>query len=157
MTEDESNFRESIWAIRPKWRGLFYGTLSFFGFAVLVLALLQKGWSKSLLEIFDAVWNGIIGSVVVVWFLFQVADWTIPRVKKHIYKFMAWGDPYREALREEARQEIRREARQEGRREAQDLLRKWIESDFRKQGIPEEQIQRFLQQLDALGKIEKKH
>ena len=156
MTEDESNFRESIWAIRPKWRGLFYGVLSIWGIVVSVFTLVDQ-WSKSWLEILNEIRNGIVSSVVV-WFVFQVADWATLRVKTlFIKQFMAWGDPFREALREKARQEIRREARQEGRREAQDLLRKWIESDFRKQGIPEEQIQRFLQQLDALGKIEKKH
>lgn len=157
MTEDEGKSKESIWSINPNWRGLFYGVLSFCGIAVSAFTLYEK-WGNGWLEIFNEIRNGIVSSVVVVWFVFQVADWATLRVKTlFIKQFMAWGDPFREALREKARQEIRREARQEGRREAQDLLRKWIEDDFRKQGKPEEEIQRFLQQLDALGKIEKKH
>ena len=46
----------------------------------------------------------------------------------------------------------RQKDRQEGRREERDRLRKWIEDDFRKQGIPEEQIQQILKLIDSLGK-----
>ena len=46
-------------------------------------------------------------------------------------------------------------AEEKGRREEQDRLRKWIEDGFRKQGIPEEQIQQILRLIDALGKKRK--
>ena len=46
----------------------------------------------------------------------------------------------------------RQKDRQEGRREERDRLRKWIEDDFRKQVIPEEQIQQILKLIDSLGK-----
>lgn len=46
-------------------------------------------------------------------------------------------------------------AEEKGRRETKDLLRNWIENDLRKQGFSDEQIQRYLQQIEALGKKRK--
>ena len=145
--DDEGKSKEPIWSINPKWRDRFYGVLLFCGIGVFVLTLLQKEWSKKILEIFDAVWNGIVGSVIVVWFLFQAVDWAIPRVKKHIYKIMAWGDPYREKLIEQARQKIRREAEEQARKEE-----RWRhEEALRRKGYSEEEIQEIHNISDGLG------
>lgn len=59
---------------------MFYGILSFFGVAASVFTLYKK-WDKCWTEIFDAVWSGVVGSVVVVWFGFQVIDWITPGVR----------------------------------------------------------------------------
>ena len=155
MVDDGGKFRESIWSIHPNWKDRFYGVLLFCGIGVFVLTLLQKEWSKKLLEIFDAVWNGIVGSVIVVWFLFQAVDWVIPRVKKHIYKIMAWGDPYREKLREQARQkelkQARKEAEEKARKEAKEEMQKQYDNALRQLKIPEDKIQQAHHLSDALG------
>ena len=157
MVDDEGKFRESIWSINPNWRGLFYGVLSFCGFGVSIFTvwtLCGNETSESWIDIFDAVWNGIVGSVVVVWFLFQVADWTFINI---INKFiMAWGDPAREKLRKEGREEGRKEGREEGRkegrRELEEQARKEAEAfqkryneELLKQGVTEEQIRQAYQ------------
>ena len=103
MVADEGKFKESIWSINPNWRGWFYGVLLACGVAVSVFTiwtLCGRKPSESWIDIFDAVWNGIVGSVVVVWFVFQAVDWVTPRaisLFNYIKKIMAWGDPYREA------------------------------------------------------------
>ena len=109
----KAKFKESIWSIHPKWRGWFYGTLSICGFGVSIFTvwtLCGREPSESWIDIFDAVWNGIVGSVVVVWFVFQAVDWTFNNI---INKIMAWGDPARERLRDEGRKEERERARKE--------------------------------------------
>lgn len=73
MVADEGKFKESIWSINPDWRGWFYGTLSICGFAVSAFTLYDE-WSKGCLEMFDEIRNGIVSSVVVVWFVFQVRE-----------------------------------------------------------------------------------
>ncbi len=118
MDDDEGKFRESIWSINPNWRGWFYGTLSICGFGVSIFTvwtLCGRDPSESWIDIFDAVWNGIVGSVVVVWFLFQAVDWVTPRaisLFNYIKKIMAWGDPYREAQIKEAEAQARKEERE---------------------------------------------
>ena len=76
MVAGESKFRESIWSIHRKWRGRFYGVLSICGVAVSAFTLYDE-WSKGWLEIFDEIRNGIVNSVVVVWFVFQVRETTM--------------------------------------------------------------------------------
>ena len=73
MSEGEDKFRESIWAIHSKWRVWFYRVLSISGLAVSAFALYEK-WSESWLEIFDVLWSRVFGSVVIVWFGFQVGE-----------------------------------------------------------------------------------
>ena len=133
MVDDEGRFRESIWSINPKWRGWFYGTLSICGFGVSIFTvwtLCGNETSESWIDIFDAVWNGIVGSVVVVWFLFQVADWTFANIINKI--IMAWGDPAREKLRAEG-------AAEQARREAEHK-KAYDEYLMRNYGLTEEQI-----------------
>ena len=113
---DKQSGKESIWSIHPKWRGWFYGILSFCGIVMSVFTVFTMYGKddKSWIEIFDAIWNGIVGSVVVVWFGFQSTDWIIPRFKlviNRISKIMPWGDPFREAQREKGREEGRQEER----------------------------------------------
>lgn len=73
MAEDEGKFKESIWATHSKWRVWFCVVLSLCGVVVSAFTLYEK-WSQSWLAIFDALWISIIGSVVIVWFGFQVGD-----------------------------------------------------------------------------------
>lgn len=68
----EQSEKESIWSIPSKCKVWFYSVLSVCGFAVSVFTLYKKR-DKCWIEIFDALWNGIVGSVVV-WFGFQVVD-----------------------------------------------------------------------------------
>ena len=80
-----------------------------------VWTLCGRDPSESWIDIFDAVWNGIVGSVVVVWFLFQAVDWVTPRaisLFNYMKKIMAWGDPYREAQIKEAEAQARKEERE---------------------------------------------
>ena len=159
MDDDEGKSKESIWAINPNWRGLFYGVLSFCGVAVSAFTLYEK-WGNGWLEIFNEIRNGIVSSVVVVWFVFQVADWTTPRVKTIFiniinYIIMAWGDPYREAQRRKAQAQIKEaedRAREEARAELEEQARKEAEAyqkryneELLKQGVTEEQIRQAYQ------------
>lgn len=135
--------KESIWSINPKARVWFYGILSFVGIAVSLFTVCTMCGKQdtSWVEVFDALWNGIIGSVVVVWFGFQVTDWFKVNVLTKI-KIMAWGDPAREKLREEGRQEARQEAHQ---KEMQKQSR--FEEGLKNEGVSDETIQnakRFL-------------
>ena len=148
MVDDESKFRESIWSINPKWRGWFYGTLSTCGFGVSIFTvwtLCGNETSESWIDIFDAVWNGIIGSVVVVWFLFQAVDWTFANIINKI--IMAWGDPAREKLREEGRKEAEEKARKEAEEQARRLAeyQKRYEDALRQLEVPEEKIRQAYQ------------
>ena len=152
VAEDEDKFKESIWSINPDWRGWFYGVLLFFGVAVSVFTvwtLCRRDPNESWIDIFDAVWNGIVGSVVVVWFVFQAIDWVTIRVKTLINKIMAWGDPYREKLREQARKEAEAQMEQ-ARREAEEYQKRYNEH-LRQAGVSDEQIQKAQQLSDALG------
>ena len=142
MNEDESKFRESIWAIRPKWRLPFYIVLSIWGIVVSFFTLYEE-WSKSGLEIFDVLWSRVLGSVVVVWFVFQVGETAMGA-----YQYLV---ELGKARRLEAEARLQK-AEEKGRKEAQDRVRKWIEDGLRKQGIPEEQIQQVLKLIDALEK-----
>ena len=126
MNENEGKFRESIWGMRPKWRLPFYIVLSIFGIGVFVFTLWKERYDESWLEIFDVLWERIFGSVVVVWFVFQIGETAVGAYKY----FVELG-----------------KARLQ---EAEDQLRKWIEDGFRKQKIPEEQIQQILKLIDAL-------
>lgn len=65
--------KESIWAIHSKWRGWFYWILSFFG-VVSSSFMVYMEWGKSWFEVFGVLWNSILGSVVIVWFLFQLGE-----------------------------------------------------------------------------------
>ena len=141
MNEDEGKFRESIWGIRPKWRLPFYIVLSIFGIGVFVFTLWKERYDESWLEIFDVLWERIFGSVVVVWFVFQIGETAVGAYKY----FVELG----KARLQEAEARLQ-EAEEKGRKEAQDQLRKWIEDGFRKQKIPEEQIQQILKLIDAL-------
>lgn len=141
MVDDEGKFRESIWSINPNWRGWFYGVLLACGFGVSIFTvwtLCGNETSESWIDIFDAVWNGIVGSVVVVWFLFQAVDWATPRaiipLFNYIKKIMAWGDPYREAQIEKAR------------KEAEAYQKLYDEYLMRNYGLTKEQIQQAHQQ-----------
>ena len=142
MNEDEGKFRESIWAIRPKWRLPFYIVLSIWGIVVSFFTLYEE-WSKSGLEIFDVLWSRVLGSVVVVWFVFQVGETAMGA-----YQYLV---ELGKARRLEAEARLQK-AEEKGRKEAQDRVRKWIEDGLRKQGIPEEQIQQVLKLIDALEK-----
>ena len=124
MVDDEGKFRESIWSIHPKWRGWFYSVLSFFGVAVFVLTLLRKEWSKKILEIFDAVWNGIVGSVVVVWFVFQVTESVMGAYQ------------YFQDLKEQKLREICKEAEEK----AEEYQKRYDEYLIREFGLTEDQI-----------------
>ena len=140
MVDDEGKFRESIWSINPNWRGWFYGVLSICGVAVSAFTLYDE-WSNGWLEIFDEIRNGIVNSVVVVWFLFQVADWIFENI---INKIMAWGDPAREKLRDEGRKEEREKARKEAEAQARRLAeyQKQFNEELLKQGVTKEQIRK---------------
>lgn len=148
MADDESKSKEPIWSINPNWKDRFYGVLLACGFGVSIFTvwtLCGNETSESWIDIFDAVWNGIVGSVVVVWFLFQAVDWAIPRVKKHIYKIMAWGDPYREALRKEALQKMRQEEQ-----ERREQFAKEVVKLLEKNNAPQADIQQVQYISDSL-------
>lgn len=65
--------KESIWAIHSKWRGWFYGILSIFG-VVVSFSMVCMEWDKSWFKVFGVLWNSILGSVIIVWFLFQILE-----------------------------------------------------------------------------------
>lgn len=120
--------KESIWSIPPKWRGWFYGILSFGGLYVFVRTLCKKWnntegkkdlWDLFKIETLNDIGEGFINLVVVIWFGFQATDWIIIRVKaviNKISKTMGWVDPFRQELREKARQGSILEGRREERK-----------------------------------------
>lgn len=131
---------------------------------------LYEKWGNGWLEIFNEIRSGIVSSVVVVWFVFQVADWTTPRVKTIFiniinYIIMAWGDPYREAQRRKAQAQIEQackeaedRAREEARAELEEQARKEAEAfqkqyneELLKQGVTEEQIRGAQQHTSSVG------
>lgn len=65
--------KESIWAIHSKWREWFYWILSIFGVVVSSFMVCME-WDKSWFEVFGVLWNSILGSVIIVWFLFQLLE-----------------------------------------------------------------------------------
>ncbi len=65
--------KESIWAIHSKWRGWFYGILSIFGVVVSSFMVYME-WDKSWFKVFGVLWNSILGSVIIVWFGFQLLE-----------------------------------------------------------------------------------
>ena len=65
--------KESIWSIDSKWRWLFYWILSIFGVIAILFTLVKKR-CECLIDIFDAVWNSIVGSVAIVWFIFNLVE-----------------------------------------------------------------------------------
>ena len=93
--------------------------------------------------VFDVLWSRVLGSVVVVWFVFQVGETAMGA-----YQYLV---ELGKARRLEAEARLQK-AEEKGRKEAQDRVRKWIEDGLRKQGIPEEQIQQVLKLIDALEK-----
>ena len=135
MTEDESKFRESIWAIRPKWRLPFYIVLSIWGIVVSVFTLVDQ-WRQSWLEIFDEIRNGIVSSVVFVWFVFQIGETAVGA-------YQYFMDLKKARLQE---------AEEKGRKEAEDRVRKLLEDGLRKNGTAESEILRVLKLIDASEK-----
>ena len=143
MDDDEGKFKEPIWSINPNWRGLFYGVLSFLGVAVSAFTLYEK-WGNGWLEIFNEIRNGIVSSVVVVWFVFQAVDWVTPRAISffnYIKKIMAWGDPYREA-------QIKRMLKEE--QEKRERFAKEVVKLLEKNNAPQEDIQQVQYISDSL-------
>ena len=122
------------------------GFTEFFRFAAFLYHFLRcmkngaKKAEKAVWRYLTYYWSRILGLVVVVWFVFQVGETIIMSA-------------YRSFL--DYRERRLQKAEEKGRREEQDRLRKWIEDGFRKQGIPEEQIQQILRLIDALGKKRK--
>ena len=94
--------KESIWSIDSKWRGLFYWILSIFGSSAIVFTLAKKR-CESLVEIFDAGWNSIAGSVVFVWFIF------------HLMESVMGAYQYFQGLKAERLQKVAEDARKEER------------------------------------------
>ena len=152
MADDESKFKEPIWSINPKWRGWFYGVLSVCGVAVSGFTLYDE-WSKGWLEIFDEIRNGIVNSVVVVWFVFQVME----SVMGAYQYFMGLKEARRleaearvkeaEARVKAAKEKVRQEAAEKARQEERDSLRKYIETVRRKKTFSAEDMLRFLEDL----------
>ncbi len=119
-----------------------------------IFTLWKERYDETWLEIFDILWSRVLGSVVLVWFGYQALESAMSAYQA----YLDWREARLKAAEEKGRREAEarlQKAGEKGRREAKDLLRNWIENDLRKQGKPEEEIQRFLQQLDALGKKRK--
>ena len=151
MVDDGGKFRESIWSIHPKWRGWFYGVLSVCGVAVSVFTiwtLCRRDPSESWIDIFDAVWNGIVGSVIVVWFVFQVTESVMGAYQ------------YFQDLKEQKLQKIRKEAGDQARKE-EEKARKEAEEKARKeaeeQARQEEQERREQFAKEVVKLLEKNH
>ena len=134
MVAGESKFRESIWSIHPKWRGWFYGVLSICGVAVSAFTLYDE-WSKDWLEIFDEIRNGIVSSVIVVWFVFQVRETAMGAYQ------------YFQDLKEQKLQKIRKEAEEQARKEA----RQRYDEALHRLKYSEEEIQKIHNLTSSVG------
>ena len=138
MVDDGGKFRESIWSIHPKWRGWFYVALSICGFGVSIFTvwtLCGNETSESWIDIFDAVWNGIVGSVVVVWFVFQVTESAMGAYQ------------YFQDLKEQKLQEIRKEYQ----KQAEEYQKRYDEYLIREFGLTEEEIRQARQHTSSVG------
>lgn len=80
------------------------------------------------LEIFDALWSGIVGSVVIIWFGFQLKESVMGAYQSFL--------DYREARLQKARDE----AEERGHREERERILKRLEL-LREKGVSEEVIQ----------------
>ena len=150
MADDEGKSKESIWAINPKWRVWFYVALLFCVFVVFILTLVGEWskvvsvltlagewskWSKNCLEIFDVLWNRILGSVIVVWFVFQVRELAMGAYQAYL--------DWREARLKEAEEQARREAKEYQKEYDEYLMREF--------GLTKEQIQQAHQHTSSIG------
>ena len=142
MADDGGKFRESIWSIHPKWRGWFYGVLSACGVAVSAFTLYDE-WSNGWLEIFNAIRDGIVSSVVVVWFVFQVMESAMGAYQYFTDLREAHRQEREARLREEIAQ-MRKEAEEKARKEAEAYQKRYNE-ELLKQGVTEEQIRQAYQ------------
>lgn len=136
MADDEGKSKEPLWSINPKWRVWFYVALLFCVFVVFILTLvgewskvvsvltLADKWSKNCLEIFDVLWSRILGSVIVVWLVFQVRELAMGAYQAYL--------DWREARLREAVEQARKEAEEKQRRYDAYLMRE--------HGLTEEQI-----------------
>ena len=118
--------KESIWAIHSKYRVLFYWILSFFGVTASSFMVYME-WDKSWFEVFGVLWNSILGSVVIVWFGFQVIEAIMGA-----YTIISEWAKGRQRKRDAEIKKVEETARQKER----DL---WVDS-LRKKGIPENEI-----------------
>ena len=153
MTENEGKSKESIWSIHPDWRVWFYRVLSVYGIGVSVFTVwtLWGKSDKSWIDIFDAVWNGIVGSVVFVWFAYQAFDWGLSAI-------MSAGDYFLRQIERRKEEDRKREEelQEKGRQEERERVRKYIEAVGQKKMPSAEDILRFLEQTKGLGNLEKK-
>lgn len=129
--------KESIWAIHSKWRGWFYWILSIFGVVVSSFMVCME-WDKSWFEVFGVLWNSILGSVITVWFLFQLLEsimgaYTIAR---------EWVKKSRQE-RKARLKAIEDEVRQEGFREGSQKEQERILKELKERGSPEDVIRAF--------------
>ena len=146
----EPKSKEPLWSINPKWRVWFYVALLFCVFVVFILTLVGEWskvvsvltladkwskWSKNCLEIFDVLWSRILGSVIVVWLVFQVRELAMGAYQAYL--------DWREARLREAVEKARKEAEENQRRYDAYLMRE--------HGLTEEQIQKAHHLSDALG------
>lgn len=91
-----------------------------------VFTLWKERYDESWLEIFDILWSRVLGSVVLVWFVFQVGETAMGA-------YQYFMDLKKARLQE-----------------AEDRVRKWIEEALRRQGVSEEEIRQVLKLADAL-------
>lgn len=103
--------KESIWAIHSKWRGWFYGILSIFGVVVSSFMVYME-WDKSWFKVFGVLWNSILGSVIIVWFGFQLLESIMGA-----YTIISEWAKERQQKREDRINEIKKESKEEGFRE----------------------------------------
>ena len=156
MADDESKSKEPkskepLWSINPKWRVWFYVALLFCVFVVFILTLVGEWskvvsiltladewskWSKNCLEIFDVLWSRILGSVIVVWLVFQVMELAMGAYQAYL--------DWREARLREAQDQARRELEEQARKEAEAFQKRYNEG-LMKAGVTEEQIQQAQQ------------
>ena len=147
MVVGESKFRESIWSIHPKWRVWFYVALSICGVAVSAFTLYDE-WSEGWLEIFDVLWIRVLGSVVVVWFVFQLTELGMGAYQS-VLDYLDYRAARRQAAEEQARKEAEAQIEQ-ARREAEAYQKRYNE-ELLKQGVTEEQIRQAQQQSSGIG------
>ncbi len=140
MADDEGKFRESIWSIHPNWRGWFYGVLSFCGVAVSAFTLYDE-WGKGWLEIFNEIRDGIVSSVVVVWFLFQVTE----SVMGAYQYFTDLRDAHRKEREDRLRDEIAKEEQ-----ERREQFVKEVVKLLEKNNAPQADIQQVQYISDSL-------
>ena len=124
--------KESIWAIHSKWRVLFYWILSIFG-VVVSSSMVYMEWDKSWFEVFGVLWNSILGSVIIVWFLFQLLE----SIMGAYTIISEWVEKSRQE-RKARLKAIEGEVRQEGFREGTQKEQERILDDLKKDGATED-------------------